>query len=743
MAYNRKRILTRIAPFLKPIVQAKDLTVVAFIVAIMAIIIVPLPSALLDLFLTISLSVSVLIILISLYIPKPTDLTTFPTLILIITLYRLSLNIATTRMILSKGHEGTDAVSDIISSFGQFVVGGNYVIGIIVFSILVLINFMVITKGSTRVAEVAARFTLDAMPGKQMAIDADLNAGLIDEKSAKERREAILQEASFYGAMDGSSKFVKGDAVAGIIITIINIIGGFLIGAFQHDLDIAVSAQTYTILTIGDGLVSQLPALIASTATGIIITRASKDGGDEGGFTAGAIRQLFSEHKTLLIVGFILMIFALVPGLPTLSLGFIGIIFLALGYLVKVTNDGTFSLDQFFSDYTTPKAPKPGTPVGKASGGSPAGERAESTSTQAQKSPEQERKEEEQTLDDILKLEILELDLGYQLIKLADPAQGGDLLERIKSMRRKIAGDFGYLIPQVRIRDNLHLMPNQYQLLLKGIEIGSGEIYPDKFLAMDSGLVTDEVEGMPTKEPAFGLDALWIDPSIKEDAIIKGYTAVDPATVVSTHLSELIKKHSEELLTRQEVQSLIDKIKTSYPVVVEDCMKVATIGLIQKVLKALLHERIPIKDLLTILETISDIAEITKNVDIIVEQVRSKLSRVITKQYKDEEGVLRLLTFNATTEQKLLDALHDKDGMRELLLNIGQINTLVQSVSDEANKLLQRGIAPVVIIVDPMIRKSLTDIFEKFGLDIVVLSHAEIDSSAKFEVMGTVEIENL
>jgi flagellar biosynthesis protein FlhA len=736
MANNKKGMLSRIVPYLEPIVKAKDLTIVGFIIAILAIIIVPLPSGILDFFLTISLSVSVLIILISLYIPKPTDLTTFPTLILIITLFRLSLNIATTRMILSKGHEGTDAVSDIISSFGQFVVGGNYVIGIIVFSILVLINFMVITKGSTRVAEVAARFTLDAMPGKQMAIDADLNAGLIDEKTARQRREAIIQEANFYGAMDGSSKFVKGDAVAGIIITIINIIGGFLIGAFQYDLDIAVSAQTYTILTIGDGLVSQLPALIASTATGIIITRASKDGENNKGFTEGAIDQLFSESKTLLIVGFILMMFALVPGLPTISLGFVGSIFLGLGYLVKKTQDGTFSLEQFFANNAAQNK-QPQTQTGRK------GLEAQEKPKPPRKSPEEEKKEEEKALNDILKLEILELDLGYQLIKLADPAQGGDLLERIKSMRRKIATDFGYLIPQVRIRDNLHLKPNQYQLLLKGIDIGHGEIYPDKFLAMDSGLVTDSVEGIPTKEPAFGLDALWIDPKIKEDAIIKGYTAVDPATVISTHMSELIKKYSEELLTRQEVQSLIDKLKESFPVIVDDCLKVASVGLIQKVLKALLHEKIPIKDLLTILETISDIAEITKNVDIIVEQVRSKLARAITRLYQDEDGVLKLLTFNANTEQRLLDSLQNKENRRELLLNIGQINTLVQGVSDEATKILQRGIAPVVLIVDPLLRKSLNDIFEKFGLEVIVLSHAEVDSSASFEVLGTIEIENL
>ncbi len=725
MAKNRRNPLATLGLILKPILKSKDLTIVIFIIAILAIIIVPLPSAALDFFLTISLSISVLIILISLYIPKPTDLTTFPTLILIITLYRLSLNIATTRMILSHGHEGPNAVSDIIASFGEFVVGGNYVIGVIVFSILVIINFMVITKGSTRVAEVAARFTLDAMPGKQMAIDADLNAGLIDEKTARERREDIIQEASFYGAMDGSSKFVKGDAVAGIIITIINIIGGFLIGAFQYDLDIATSAKTYTILTIGDGLVSQLPALIMSTATGIIITRANKD--DEN-FATGAVNQLFSDYKTLFIVGLILIMFALVPGLPTISLGLVGLIFLTLAYLMKKTVENGFSLRSLLN----PQEPVSDKNI----------EEQEQAKPQ-KKSVEELKKEEEKALDDILKIEILELDLGYQLIKLADPIQGGDLLDRIKSMRRKIATDYGYLIPQVRIRDNLHLQPNQYQLLLKGAEIGSGEIYPDKFLAMDSGLVIDKIEGIPTKEPAFGLDALWINADIKEDAIIKGYTIVDPATVISTHLSELIKKYSEELLTRQDVQALVDKTKENFPVVVEDCLKVANIGLIQKVLKSLLHEKIPIKDMLTILETISDVAEVTRNVDIITEQVRSRLSRIITKMYKDEDGFIKLLTFNANTEQKMLDALHERDGVRDLILNIGQINNLVQVVSDEASKVLQKGIAPVIIVVDPLLRKSLNDIFEKFNLDVVVLSHAEIDTNAKFEVVGTIEIENL
>lgn len=696
--------------------QSKDLAIVIFVLSILAIIIVPLPSAVLDFFLTLSLAVSVLILMISLYVPKPTDLTTFPTLILVVTLFRLSLNIATTRMILSKGHEGPESVSDIITSFGEFVVGGNYVIGTIVFVILVLINFMVITKGSTRVAEVAARFTLDAMPGKQMAIDADLNAGLIDEATARGRRETIIQEANFYGAMDGSSKFVKGDAVAGIIITMINIIGGFLIGMFQFDMTAGDSAAIFTILTIGDGLVSQLPALILSTATGIIITRASKDGGS---FADSVVEQLFNDYKTLLIVGFILVLFALVPGLPTLSLGFVGGIFLFMGYMIYKSKDEPKEMEiEAGGDATT-------------TDGQPSG-------TDATPAPE----DEEKTLEDILKQDILELDLGYQLIKLADPAMHGDLLDRIKTTRRKTAGDFGFLVPQIRIRDNLHLPPNNYQLLLKGVDIGHGEIYPDKFLAMDSGLAAGDIEGIKTKEPAFGLDAVWIEPMFKEEAITQGYTVVDPSTVVSTHIGELIKSHSSELITRQDVQNLLEGMKKNYAVVVDDVLKVASLGLIQKILKELLSQKIPIKDLLTILETISDIAEVTKNVDILVEQVRARLARVISKMYSDSNGLLKLMTFGNITEQKMLDKLQDKEGYKELLLNIAQINSLVTVVSDKAAGVLAQGVAPVVLIVDPALRKSLSEIFTKFNLDVVILSHAEIDPSTKFEVLANIEIED-
>ncbi|MDL2346552.1 flagellar biosynthesis protein FlhA [Campylobacter hyointestinalis] len=717
----KRNILTMVAPFLAPFVKAKSLTVVFVIIAILAIIIVPLPSVVLDFFLALSLSVSVLIILISIYIPKPTDLSTFPTLILIITLFRLSLNIATTRMILSEGHNGPEAVSEIIASFGQFVVGGNYVIGVIVFCILVLINFMVVTKGSTRVSEVQARFTLDAMPGKQMAIDADLNAGLIDEQTARSRRQEIISEANFYGAMDGSSKFIKGDAVAGIIITIINIIGGFLIGTFQHDLDMSAAAQSYTILTIGDGLVSQIPGLITSTATAIIITRASKD---EDNFAEGVVSQLLGEYKTLLIVGFILFIFAIVPGLPTFSLGFMAVLFLSIGYLMKQIQDG--NLDFSATQDNTKKQQDPNS-------------KSETSEKPIKKSDEEVAREEQSKIDDILKIEILELDLGYGLLKLAD----SDLIERIRAMRRNIASMLGFLMPKIRIRDNLQLPPNEYRFKLKGVVIASGTVYADKFLAMDSGYVSNDIEGIATKEPAFGLDALWIDGSVKEDAILSGYTVVDPASVISTHMSELVKQNASELLTKQEVQNILEKLKSDYPVVVEDTLKVATVGLIQKILKALLKDNIPIKDMLSILEATSDVAEVSKNLDMIIEHVRAALCRVITALYADEKGQLNFYIFDASVQQKLVDSLSYKDGAYHLMINVAQTSAIVTALREKrANRSVSEQGA-MLLCVEPSLRKFIANIVQNFGIDIVVLSFAEIAPNTQFETLGVIEIPEI
>ncbi|EFI2120213.1 flagellar biosynthesis protein FlhA [Campylobacter jejuni] len=710
-----------LGPLIAPVLKAKSLTIVGFLVCILAIIIVPLPSPILDFFLALSIALSVLIILISIYIPKPTDLTTFPTLILIITLFRLSLNIATTRMILSEGQNGPEAVSEIIAAFGEFVVGGNMVIGVIVFCILVLINFMVVTKGSTRVSEVQARFTLDAMPGKQMAIDADLNAGLIDEQTARARRQEVIAEANFYGAMDGSSKFIKGDAVAGIIITIINIIGGFLIGSFQHDMALSDAASTYTILTIGDGLVSQIPGLITSTATAIIITRASKD---EENFAEGTLTQLLSEYRTLLIVGFVLFIFALVPGLPTLSLGFMALVFLSLGYLTKQVKEGKI-------DITTVKKSKPSAAAASQSGA------GGTTAAPAKKSEEEILKEEEYKINDILKVEILELELGYGLIKLAE----NELTERIRSMRRSIAESLGFLMPKIRIRDNLRLKPNEYSFKLKGVSIASAEIYLDKYLAMDSGFITEEIEGIATKEPAFNSDALWIDANLKDEATLNGYIVIDPASVISTHMSELIKAHASELLTRQEVQNLLDKVKNDYPIIVEGALGVAPVSLIQKILKDLLKHHIPIKDMLTILESVSDIAEVSKSFDMIIEHVRASLARMITNMYLDDKGNLDIFILDSASSAVLMENVQFRDGSYHLPLSVAQTGTLVDTLRAEVAAVANGRIKPFILCVEPQLRKFIADICYNFSINIVVLSFAEIAENTNFNTEGIIRIE--
>lgn len=705
-----------LAPLIAPIVKAKSLAVVGFLICILGVIIVPLPPMVLDFFLAVSLAISVLVILISIYIPKPTDLTTFPTLLLVITLFRLSLNVATTRMILTNGpQEATQpgAVSHIIRAFGDFVVGGNLVIGIVVFCILVLINFMVVTKGSTRVSEVKARFELDAMPGKQMAIDADLNAGLIDENTAKKRREEIISDSSFYGAMDGSSKFIKGDAIAGIIITLVNIIGGILIGYFQHDMSLGSAANTFTLLTIGDGLVSQIPGLITSVAMAIIITRANKD---EENFAEGSLNQLLGEYRTLLIVGFILFIFALVPGLPTFSLGFIAFIFLTLGFIIKQAKEGKLNVNVIKKPDATPAAaPAP------------------------RKSEEDIVKEEQSRIDDILKIEILELELGYGLIRLAEK----ELTERIRSMRRSIAQALGFLMPKIRIRDNLQLKPNEYNFKLKGVVVASAEIYPDKYLAMDSGFITEEIDGIATKEPAFNSDALWIDANQKDDATLKGYIVIDPASVISTHMSELIKAHASELLTRQEVQVLLDKVQKDYPVIVEDCLKVTSIGLIQKVLKSLLKDQIPIKDMLTILEALTDVAEISKSFDAVMEHTRAALARVITNLYVDEKGNLSIYLLDTAASAKLLELLQfdNQKGEYRLLINVNQTEALINAFKAELANVSNTRIKPFILCVEPSLRKVLAKICSDFGIKIIVLSFAEIAENTNFETEGVIKVD--
>ncbi|GGD36636.1 flagellar biosynthesis protein FlhA [Malaciobacter pacificus] len=695
---------------------SKDLFVVAIFVAILMIIIVPLPKGLLDFFLTISLSLSLLILLISLYIQKPSDLTTFPTLILILALFRLSLNIATTRSILSEGHNGPDAVSSIISAFGEFVVGGNMVIGIIVFIILVLINFMVVTKGATRVAEVTARFTLDSMPGKQMAIDADLNAGFIDDVEAQERRKALITEASFYGAMDGSAKFVKGDAVAGIIITLVNLIGGLLIGLFQHDMSVAQSGEIYTILTIGDGLVAQIPALILSTATAIIITRSNMD---EDKFANQSITQLIKDSKSLLLVGIGMVLFGFVPGFPTGILIVMGLMMMFTGYVISmIDSNQENSITRFFN----PPEKKP--------------EIKEDIETLKDRKKQVVENNESKNLETIMKLEVLELKLGVRLLKLV---QGNsELLDKIRAIRKTIASELGFVIPQIRISDDANLGPNEYQLYLKRIPLVKGKVEVDKFLAM-GGLGNEKLKGLKVKEPVFNLDATWIDESMKEEALMKGFTVVDAPTIISTHISEIIKKHAEDIITRQDIVDIIERLKKDFPIVIEEAMKLTSYGSLLKVCKDLLHEKIPIVDMLTIIEAVADIAEFTKAPDVLLEHVRSKLYRLITQKFKDTDGILHIVTIKPELEQQFIGKLQDQHGVSQLMLSIAEINNLVTSTKKLLDEVESKGLNKVAMVVDPSLRKRISEIYEKFGLQVAVLSHAELDSKANFSIEGTLE----
>jgi len=697
----------------------KEYVLIAFIFSMLAIIIVPLPKGMLDFFLILSLTSAILILLISLFIQKPTDLSTFPTLLLILVLFRLSLNIATTRSILSEGHNGPEAVSSIIAAFGEFVVGGNMVIGVIIFIILVLINFMVVTKGAGRVAEVQARFSLDSLPGKQMAIDADLNAGFIDDVQAKKRREELASEVSFYGTMDGSAKFVKGDAVAGIIITIVNLVGGLMIGIFQHDLTSAESSQIYTILTIGDGLVAQIPALIISTATAIIITRSNTD---EEKFASGTISQLVNDSKTLIITGVALMLFALVPGFPSGILFVMGSLLGGIGYIVymvEAEKDNAFT--RFVRGSDTVK-------VSKQEKEKQAQEKAQKAQTPAMT--------EEQTIDKTMKLEVLELKLGAQLLKLV---QGdSELLDKIKGIRNKIAAELGFVIPQIRISDDTSLPMNGYSFNLKRIPIATGNVELNQLLAM-GGIAGAKIKGKKVKEPVFGLDATWISPDDKDEALNRGFTIVDAPTIISTHLSELIKRHSEDIITRQDLVDIIDRLKVDYPIIVEEAMKVTTYGSLLKVCKDLLHENIPLVDMITILEAVSDIAELTKSPDILLEHVRSKLFRLITNKYTAADGAMHIITIKSDLEQDFIGKLQEQHGVSQLLLSIGEINNLVTKTRDLIGKVEEKGIAPVSMIVDPSLRRRISEIFEKFGLSIAVLSHAELDSKADFTIEGTLE----
>ena len=677
--------------------ERSEVCMAGAVIAILLVMIIPLPTLLLDVLLSLSFTIALLVLLTSLYITHPLEFSTFPSVLLLTTLFRLSLNIASTRLILLHGNEGASAAGVVIKSFGQFVVGGNYVVGFTIFIILVIINFVVITKGSGRIAEVAARFTLDAMPGKQMAIDADLNAGLIDEQEARRRRAQIAREADFYGAMDGASKFVRGEAIAGILVILVNIGGGFVIGVFQQDLPLLTAAQTYTILTIGDALVTQIPALIISTAAGIIVSRAASE------FSIGKelSRQFQLQPQAIGLSAGILFAMGLIPGLPhlpfiTLSLAVGGIAYL------------TFQENRRQAQRKEEEAKKAVPP--------PSAEVAES----------------------LLQLDRLELEVGYGLIPLVDEEQHGDLLSRIRSIRRQFAADLGIIIPPLRIRDNLQLHPGEYRVLIKGNEVARAEMMMGYLMALNPGEVKKTIEGIPAKEPVFGLPALWIPEKRKEEAHFSGYTVVDISTIMATHLTEILKGHADELLGRQDVQKLLDRLAQNYPKAVEELTpNNLTLGVVQRVLQNLLRERVSIRDLLTIVETLADYGPVTKDPDVLTEYVRQKLSRAIVKQFETPEGTLPVIALDPRIEDLLREKLVRGEQGSYLALEPGVAQKILTGIHQTLDRVTHLNYQPV-ILCSPGVRRHLKKLLDRFLPQVAVLSHSELTSQTKIQSLGTV-----
>jgi len=661
------------------------------IAGILLVMMIPMHPFVLDIFLSFSITFSLIILLLSVYIPKPIDFFVFPSILLIATLLRLSLNVASTRLILLHGNEGTGAAGQVIKTFGDFVVGGNYVVGFIIFLVLVLINFVVITKGATRISEVAARFTLDAMPGKQMSIDADLNAGVITDAEARKRRREIELESKFYGAMDGASKFVRGDAIAGILITMINILGGLIVGVLQRGMSVADAARVYTLLTVGDGLVTQIPALIVSTAAGMLISRstASSDLGKEIG------GQLFAKPKVIATASVILLIFGLIPGMPKVS-------FLAISLVCGVIAYRTFKSLQKIEDVKEKPPPEA----------------------------------VEEPIEALLPLDALELEIGYSLVPLVDAGQGGELLERIKALRRQMAVEMGFVMPAIHIRDNLQIKPGEYVVKLKGVETAKGEIQMGSYLAITAGNEDAKITGNEAKEPAFGLPAVWIDEKEKESVQAKGFVVVDPAAVITTHLTEIVKTHADELLGRQDVQSLLDSLAVSHPKVIEELIpNIVPLGTLQKVLQRLLKERISIRDLLTILETLADYAPLTKNVDMLTGYVRQALARMITREYRDADGNITVIMVSPDIEDRINKSVQHT----EYESFVAADPTLIQEVVSNLKKFIKiftdKGLPPV-ILCSPNVRGYLSKILEKFFPNIAVLSHNEIISDVNIKSLG-------
>ncbi|MGI6673688.1 MAG: flagellar biosynthesis protein FlhA [Limnochordia bacterium] len=668
-----------------------DLVVVLAVVLVVVMMVLPLPPFLLDLLLAINISLSLLILLLAMNIKGALEISIFPSLLLITTLFRLALSVSSTRLILLTGNPGR-----IIIAFGDFVVGGNYVVGFVIFLILVVVQFIVITKGSERVAEVAARFTLDAMPGKQMSIDADLNAGLISESEARQRRQLIAREADFYGAMDGAAKFVKGDAIAGIIILVIDLLGGLAIGMFQKGMDLTGALSRYALLTVGDGLVSQIPALLISTATGIVVTR----GASENNLGADFTRQLFSQYRVLVTAGVAVAAFGLFGGLPKLPFIALGASLGGLAFAVR-------------------RAEK--------------GQEIEEETVAEQQRLEEARKPE--SVASLLQVDPIEMEIGYSLIPLVDESQGGDLLDRISMIRRQCAIELGVLVPVIRIRDNLQLNPDEYVVKIKGIQVGRGELMVNHYLAMDAGGVTEQITGIPTTEPAFGLKALWVDAAARERAEYAGYTVVDPPAVLATHLTEIIRTHAHELLGRQEVKALLDSARESYSAVVDELVpELLTVGEVQKVLQNLLREGVPIRNLVTILETLADMAPVTRDVDYLTEYVREALGRQISQIYQ-ENGVLTVLTLSPEWEEVIADALQHTDRGLTVALD----PRVLQQLFGVLGQALEEHVLPYpVIVVSPQIRMALKRLTERALPRLVVLSYNEISPDVQVNAVGTV-----
>jgi flagellar biosynthesis protein FlhA len=677
--------------------KIKDYVVLVSVIMIVVMMVIPLPPLLLDILIMINISLSLTIILVAMNTKEALQFSIFPTLLLLTTLFRLGLNVSTTRSILTNQTGG-----EVVETFGSFVVGGSPIIGILIFLILVIIQFLVITKGSERVAEVAARFTLDSMPGKQMSIDADLGAGMISDQEARKRREKVNQEADFYGAMDGASKFVKGDAIAGIIIVLINIIGGLLIGVIVHKLPIGEAAQLFTLLSIGDGLVSQIPALLISTAAGIVVTRAASD----GNLGSDIAKQLFAYPKMLYVVAGTLSLFALfTPINPLLVLPVAGLVAYG-GYKMQRTLT------------------------------------AEENEEKVASNGDQEREElkSPESVIDLLHVDAIEFEFGYGLIPIADKNQGGDLLDRVIMIRRQCAIELGIVVPVIRIRDNIQLLPNEYVIKIKGNRVASGKIMLDHYLAMSPGIDDESIEGIQTIEPAFGMPALWVNEEMKEEAELAGYAIVDPPSVVSTHLTEVIKRHAHELIGRQEVKSLVENVRETSPAVIEELIpQMMAIGEVQKVLMKLLKEKVSIRNLLVILETLADHSSQTKDPDVLTEYVRQALSRQITLQYTVQHEPLQVITAGASLEKKFAESVHRSEQGSYLSIDPETSQTIFQKIQEQASQLQQSGVQPI-LLTSPAIRMYMRQFIERFAPDLPVLSYNELEPEIEIQSVGVINI---